>query len=196
MLVCLIALFAALLAAQPAQAKGGSYLVGARIFGGSLREAVTTPIALPENYDDMTEADPPSGVFGSLAQSAGYHIELSYDFSADGYGTRTWLGWYDGNDRLWFTENMVVGPGTWAAGWYNANPLLADALRRALAPTAPSTGTGPAGRERAGVGWRSAVGLLALGGVSASLWLARKRAFPQARIVSLVARPSWRGGRA
>ncbi len=187
---------AALLAAQPAQAKGSSYLVGARIFGGRLNEAITTTIALPDNYDDMTEADPPSGVFGSLAQSAGYHIELSYDFSADGYGTRTWLGWYDGNDRLWFTENMVVGPGTWAAGWYNANPLLADALRRALAPTAPSTGTGPAGREGPGVGWHSAVGLLALGGVSASLWLARKRAFPQARIVSLVARPSWRGDRA
>lgn len=139
-----LALLAALLffiAAAPAEAKGDSYLVGARLFGGRLGDrSITVPIALPENYDDMYEAEPPAGVWGSVAQGAGFHIAFTYDFGEYGYGTRERLGWYDGYDRLFFPEAMHVGPGTWAAGWFTASKELALQLRRALAPPAPAAG--------------------------------------------------------
>ena len=149
--LALVAAVAFFTAASPVEAKEGSYLVGARLFGGRLLDrSVELTITLPENYDDMAEAEPPPGVWGSVAQGAGYHIQLLYDFSAEGYGTRTRLGRYDGNDRLFFSEPMQVGPGTWGAGWFTASPLLVAALQQALAPTPPGAGNSGARRAEGG----------------------------------------------
>jgi len=161
------ALTSLLIGAPSAGAKGDSYLVGARLFGGQLgTRSIEVPIALPENYDDMGEAEPPPGERGSVDQGVGYQIELRYDFSEYGYGLRQHRGWYDGNDRIFFPEAMQVGQsGVWAAGWFTATPLLAASLRAALSPAPPSTGTGSASRE----GVSPVSGTLLL--LAASVWV-------------------------
>ena len=157
-----------------AAAKGDSYVDGATLSGGPLAGPITVSFTLPDSYDDMSEAAP------SSAQAAGvpagwYDITFHYDFNETGHGRRTWQGKYDGVDSLYFPEDMVVGSGTWASGWYRANPMLADELHRALPSTAPAAGSGslPAG-ESDQRSTTAGLVLLALGSVGVLLSRVRR----------------------
>jgi hypothetical protein len=101
-----------------------------------LRAPRSVSFAMPENYDPMFETQPPATGAATLA----YDVIIHYDFGSYG-GKRDWSGKFDGAELLYFPESMVVGPGTWAAGWFQASPPLAAGLQQAILDTAlPSTG--------------------------------------------------------
>jgi hypothetical protein len=157
-----------------AAAKDGSYIDGVTLSGGSLDRPITVSFALPEGYDDMSDAPPsPAQVAGTM--SSWYDITLHVDFSETGHGRRTWQGRFDGVDYLYFPEAMLVGPGTWASGWYRANPLFAAELHRALAPSPPAAGSGSARTERSGQAATTSGLLLSALGL-ASFVMIRRRA--------------------
>jgi hypothetical protein len=125
-----------------ADAKGSSAIVAATVSSGTLSAPVTVLVQLPENLDDMFEMDAPSGVDGTTLP---YAMTLHYDFAEEG-GKRDWVGRYDGESTLYFPESMLVGNGTWAAGWYTAVDVLGAALPDAVGstdPSLPATGSGP-----------------------------------------------------
>lgn len=136
-------LLLAVLVTPNATAKGGYQIEGAGVSGGRLgSQVVNVAIVLPEGYDEMYERQPPVIESMSSYESGGYHIELRYDFQDSGHGHLTWLGFYDGQDVLFFSADMRVGNGVWSAGWYTASPLLATALQSGLDPLPPAAGTG------------------------------------------------------
>ena len=121
-------------------AKGDSALQRVTLSGQHLGVPREVAISLPANYDEMAEL-PDLGLGDQLP----FAVVLHYEFSNG--ETASWAGRFDGNDRFYFPRPLIVplpvGSRTWApAGWYRANPLLADALREAAAPPArlPTTG--------------------------------------------------------
>jgi hypothetical protein len=142
MLKYFMPLLAAVLLVEAASAKGDSYIVGFTISGKGLDAPVEVGIILPESYDPMTELlNAPAGV--DPATDYPYSVVIHYDFEEFG-GERDWRGWYDGEGVLFFPDDMIVGPGTWAAGWYTANPILAESLHSELPRVSPP-GTGDGG---------------------------------------------------
>lgn len=148
------------LATPPADAKGGYALTAATVQSSGWAEPRQIAIRLPAGYDEMIEVldaeylaarDAPIERRSDIAlgEQLPFLITLAYDFALSGYGTRTWSGRFDGHRRLFFPSAMVVGNGVWQAGWYEANPLVAEALGAALrgpqSPTAglPRTARGP-----------------------------------------------------
>ena len=140
MLRYLLRLLVAVFLVETVLAKDGSYMVGATIDRGNSQPPVETTISLPEGYDEMVEL---RRLPSPAVVEVPYGIVLHYDFEESG-GQRDWHGWYDGADLLYFPSDMIVGPGIWAAGWYEANPLLAQTLSSALTHhiSPPSTGDG------------------------------------------------------
>jgi len=134
-----------------ASAKGGSSIVAATISGGNLGAPKYVDIRLPDNLDDMFEIDAPSAGPSALP----YELTLHYDFGDQG-GRRDWSGRYDGKSTLYFPEDMIVGNGTWKAGWYTAVDVLANALSGALAPARPplfpDAGSGRSGARGSAAG--------------------------------------------
>ena len=136
---CLVAL----LASTTGRAKGEQYLIGATIQGGELSAPRHITIRLPDGYDDMAEIPDVEWWDGVLhrapdaaaGEALACVIVLHYDFERYGYGRHDWAGRFDGHELLYFREAMVVGPGVWQAGWYRANPLLAEALQGDTAST-------------------------------------------------------------
>lgn len=152
----------------PVSAKGGPYVVGATVSGGGLPAPRSIGVVLHEGYDDMSEAAVPEG--GETRLSDWYDITLDYDFEEEGYGRRQRKGKFDGADYLYFPEAMIVGPGAWAAGWYQANPLFMAELQRALTPAPPATGSGVVSAGRADLDlarWLGAALLAAAAGLLA-----------------------------
>ena len=155
-----------LLLSASATAKGDSSLVGATISGGPLARPIEVEIDLPEDYGyliplDVPASDPslprmrangglavpvnPPPVRQPRAGETPYVLVLHHDLSAYGLGVVDWAGRFDGRDMLFFPEPMIWGE-KWEqyAGWYKADPLLAEQLRKAVAGAlaAPSTGDG------------------------------------------------------
>jgi hypothetical protein len=143
--------------ANPAEAKGRSYLVGATLSAGGIVAPIDAlfsagpQYAATEEYLDVplyqndAESDseflPRTSAMilkGSLdwqphepsPAAVPFAVVVHYDFERYG-GKRNWTGWYDGKDVLYIPEAMIVGPGGWAAGWYRVSPKLADSLSKA-----------------------------------------------------------------
>lgn len=77
---------------------------------------------LPEGYDEMYERQPPVIESMSIYQSGGYHIELRYDFQDSGYGQRSWLGFHDGHDILFFSKRHARGQRCLVGGLVHREP--------------------------------------------------------------------------
>jgi hypothetical protein len=170
MLVAVGAAIALLGLTQPptprAVAKGDNYIVGLTVSGGT-PDPHSVSFAMLANDDDMFETQPPATGAATLT----YDVIIHYDFKGYG-GKRDWSGKFDGADLLYFPQSMIVGPGTWAAGWYQASPPLAAGLHAAMSSTAlPNGGSGDI-QTGAGTGrtaWLAGMValMLALGGVYA-----------------------------
>ena len=151
LVLALTAAAAFILAAGPAAGKGGYEVTAATVTSSGT--AHTISLSLPDGYDEMYEIPSLESRGDRLyerpqveeAALLPYDVVLHYDFSESGYGQRVWGGVSDG-DRLYFTASMAVGNGVWKAGWYQASPLLAAAIRR----TAGEEGVAPAATGQGG----------------------------------------------
>jgi hypothetical protein len=136
-------------------AKGENYITGARLSGGGLTSPQYVALQLPENYDEMYE----TSAAGASAADLPYSIVIYYDFGGT-IGQRGWAGRFDGTNLLYFPEPILVGSGTWHAGWYQAGELFADPLQEAIVdPAFPAAGSRG---ERSGTTVDSLYAVLAL----------------------------------
>ncbi len=148
-------------------AKGDSYLVGATIGGNGLTRPLEVKINLPEGYGYLTPIEVPAADPGlpRLPSNGGleipvsppplrepragevpYALVLHYDLSQYGLGLVDWAGRFDGKEVLYLPEPLIWGD-KWEqyAGWYKADPLLAEQLQRELDPSLGAPSTGDAG---------------------------------------------------
>lgn len=160
--------------ATPVAAKQ-NYTYGATLSGGSLVSAVYVPLVMSGNYDEMQELPNPS--IGQ--EDLRFELVMHYDFSESGNGLRDWTGRFDGRDRLYFPDSMVVGRGVWKEGWYRAADLLAKPLQQAITAAEsglPATGTGDTnvtGENRnVGVFSAAVLFLIAMVLIPAAVWRA------------------------